>query len=117
MGFALQEYLFWGKFLPCSFLLLWFSLGNLITLQQITLKNQLKMKGKLKLNAIIEPSDEGGFIAFIEELPNVCTQGESLEEVKENLKDALKMLLDAQRGLSRKRGYKANTIREEFVLT
>jgi predicted RNase H-like HicB family nuclease len=74
------------------------------------------MKAKLKLNAIIEPVEEGGYFAFIEELPNVCTQGETLEEVKENLKDALEMTLEAQRDLSRKKGYNQNVIREELML-
>ncbi len=55
---------------------------------------------KMKLNAIIEPAEEGGYLAFIEEMPNVCTQGETLEEVKENLKDALEMVLEAQREMN-----------------
>ena len=60
------------------------------------------MKAKMKLNAIIEPAEEGGYMAFIEEMPNVCTQGETLEEVKENLMDALELVLDAQRELNSK---------------
>ncbi len=55
-------------------------------------------------------------MAFIEEMPNVCTQGETLEEVKENLIDALDMILEAQRELSRKKGYHENAIREELEL-
>ncbi|MCC6725893.1 MAG: type II toxin-antitoxin system HicB family antitoxin [Saprospiraceae bacterium] len=70
----------------------------------------------MKLNIIIEPSEEGGYMAFIEEMPNVCTQGETLEEVKENLMDALDMVLDAQREMSRSKGYHENAIREELEL-
>lgn len=74
------------------------------------------MQTSIKFNIIIEPAEEGGYMAFIEEMPNVCTQGETLEEVKENLKDALDMVLEAQRELSRRKGYHQNVIREELEL-
>lgn len=54
------------------------------------------MQTSIKFNIIIEPAEEGGYMAFIEEMPNVCTQGETLEEVKENLMDALEMVQKAQ---------------------
>ncbi len=37
------------------------------------------------------------YIAWIEEVPGVNTQGESKHEVKENLKEALKLVLEANR--------------------
>ncbi len=74
------------------------------------------MKADIKFNLIIEPDAEGGFFAFIEEMPNVCSQGETIEEVKENLKDALELVLNAQREISRKKGYHKNVIREELHL-
>ena len=60
------------------------------------------MKTKLKLTAIFEEAEEGGFIAFIEELPGVNTQGETLEESKTNLLEALELVLRTQRELSEK---------------
>ncbi len=45
------------------------------------------MKTKLKLTAVFEETEEGGYIAFIEEIPGVNTQGETLEESKANLLD------------------------------
>ena len=60
------------------------------------------MKTRPKLNIFIEPAEEGGFMAFIEELPNVCTQGETLDEVKVNLMDALEMVMDVNRELKSK---------------
>ena len=69
----------------------------------------------LKLSVIIEPVEEGGYIAFIEEMPNVCTQGETLEEVKENLVDALEMVLEVQKELSQQKQYKSEVIKEELV--
>ncbi len=60
------------------------------------------MKTKMKLTAIFEEAEEGGFVAFIEELPGVNTQGETLEESKANLLEALELVLQTQRELSEK---------------
>ncbi len=60
------------------------------------------MKTKLKLTAVFEEAEEGGYIAFIEELPGVNTQGETLEESKANLLEALDLVLQTQRELSEK---------------
>lgn len=40
------------------------------------------------------------YIAWIEEIPGVNTQGETKKEVKENLKEALFLILDANRKLA-----------------
>ena len=55
------------------------------------------MKTKMKLTAIFEEAEEGGYVAFIEELPGVNTQGDTLEESKANLLEALEMVLQTQR--------------------
>ena len=36
--------------------------------------------GTLTFTAVFDPTEEGGYIAFVEELPGANTQGESLEE-------------------------------------
>jgi predicted RNase H-like HicB family nuclease len=41
-----------------------------------------------------------GYTAFIEELPGANTQGETLEEARTNLKEAIGMVLEANRELS-----------------
>jgi predicted RNase H-like HicB family nuclease len=38
----------------------------------------------------------------VEEIPGVNTQGETLDEARENLKDALRMVLEVNRELSEK---------------
>ena len=38
-----------------------------------------------------------GYIGFVEELPGANTQGESLEEARTNLREAVQMVLDANR--------------------
>ena len=57
------------------------------------------MKSKLKLTAVFEKAAEGGYIAFVEELPGVNSEGETIEEAKANLEDALELMLDTQREL------------------
>lgn len=70
------------------------------------------MKAKLKLTAVFEEVEEGGYIAFIEELPGVNSQGESLDEAKINLMEALELVLDTQRMLSEENLSSKNVIRE-----
>ena len=60
---------------------------------------------------------EGGYAAYVEEIPVVNTQGETLEEAKTNLKESLLMVLETNKILSQKnhlKGYKS--IRESVAL-
>ncbi len=43
-----------------------------------------------------------GYVAFVEELPGANSQGATLEEAKENLKEATAMVLEANRELAEK---------------
>ena len=43
----------------------------------------------------------GGYTAWVEEIPGVNTQGKTLREAKENLRDALTLMLEANRVLNR----------------
>jgi len=52
---------------------------------------------ELTLTAIFEEVEEGGYIAYIAELPGANTQGESLEEVHENLEQAIELILNSNR--------------------
>jgi predicted RNase H-like HicB family nuclease len=52
---------------------------------------------QLKFTAIYEKADEGGFIGYVAELPGANTQGETIEETRENLRDAVELLLDCYR--------------------
>ena len=52
---------------------------------------------ELTLTAIFEEEEEGGYIAYIAELPGANTQGESLEEVHENLEQAIELILNSNR--------------------
>jgi predicted RNase H-like HicB family nuclease len=52
---------------------------------------------ELKFTAIYEKAEEGGYIGYVAELPGANTQGETLDETRENLKDAVELLLDCYR--------------------
>jgi len=54
---------------------------------------------QIKLTAVFQKVPEG-YIAFVEELPGANTQGDTLEEARENLKKAIEMVLDANRQLA-----------------
>lgn len=48
----------------------------------------------MKIKAIIHEAEEGGFWAEVPALAGCSTQGETLEELTENLKDAIALWLD-----------------------
>ena len=43
-----------------------------------------------------------GYIAFIEELPGTNTQGNTIEEARQNLREAVTLVLEANRELAEK---------------
>ena len=43
----------------------------------------------LTFNVIFEPAEEGGYIVSVPSLPGCMTQGETFEEAKEMIKDAI----------------------------
>ena len=55
----------------------------------------------MKFTAVYEPAAEGGYVAWLEEMPGVQTQGETLEEAKENLLDAFRLSLEYLREKAR----------------
>jgi predicted RNase H-like HicB family nuclease len=43
----------------------------------------------MKIQAVIHPAEEGGYWAEVPGLPGCITEGDSMEEVLANLKDAI----------------------------
>lgn len=66
--------------------------------------------------AVSQEAEEGGYIGFVEELPGANTQGKTLEETRENLQEAIALVLEGNRILAEEalKGQKA--IREPFLL-
>ena len=71
----------------------------------------IKIRGKL--TAIFQKSPYG-YIGFIEELPGANTQGETLEETRKNLIEAVQLILDANRQLFEEEFKGIELIREDF---
>ena len=71
------------------------------------------MKGEL--TAIIEKAPEGGFWAICPEVPGANGQGETVEEAKENLKNAISLILN-DRIEDIKRGLPDDAIEETIAL-
>lgn len=49
---------------------------------------------KAEFTAIIEPAPEGGFWAICPEVPGANGQGETIEETKESLRQAIELILE-----------------------
>jgi predicted RNase H-like HicB family nuclease len=70
-----------------------------------------------RFTAIYEEAEEGGYIGYVAELPGANTQGETLEETRANLKEAVTLLLECYREDADERFDKAvNATREELIL-
>lgn len=57
-----------------------------------------------------------GYIAFVEELPGANTQGETLEQTRENLREAVSLVLEANRILAEEEISGLDVVREPFLL-
>ncbi len=56
------------------------------------------------------------YLAWIEEIPGVNTQGKTLREAKENLKEALSLVLEVNRTISSAENYGQDLIRENIAI-
>ena len=57
------------------------------------------------------------YLGWIEEIPGVNTQGRTLKEAKENLKEALLLILETNRFLNKKEISKGKVIREPLSVS
>ena len=71
----------------------------------------------LRLTKIFQRLPEGGFIAFVEELPGANTQGNTLDEAKSNLEEAIELVLEANRTMSEEMIAGQEVIREAVTLS
>jgi len=57
-----------------------------------------------------------GYIAFVEELAGANSQGETLEEARENLREAVELVLESNRELAREETGTGEVIREPLKI-
>jgi predicted RNase H-like HicB family nuclease len=60
----------------------------------LKLEKSLKTKYIMKIKAIIHPAEEGGYWAEVPALPGCITEGDTMEELMNNLKDAIQGWLE-----------------------
>jgi predicted RNase H-like HicB family nuclease len=66
---------------------------------------------QIELTAVFQQVPEG-YIGFVEELPGANTQGATLEEARENLEEAITLVLEANRALAEETLAGRDVIRE-----
>lgn len=74
----------------------------------------------LTLTAVYEEvpeSEGGGYVAYTEELPGAISEGDTLEEARENLRDAIAMVLEANRELKGKAQTGQKITRERITVS
>ncbi len=69
-----------------------------------------------RFTAIFEQEGEW-WIGFVEELPGANTQGATLDEARENLREAVALILEANRELAERETAGRNVIKEELVVS
>ena len=70
----------------------------------------------MKLTAIIEKSDDGWYVGQIEEFPAAISQGKTINELKMNLADAFKLLLETNKENTEREYVDKDVIREDLLL-
>ena len=60
--------------------------------------------------------DGDWWMGYVEELPGANTQGASIEEARENLKEAVQLIVEANRELARRAVMSRPVIREELLV-
>ena len=70
----------------------------------------------LEFTAVFRKVPEG-YIGFVEELPGANTQGATIEEARANLKEAVTLVLEANRMLAQEEAPGSDVIREPLKVT
>lgn len=68
-----------------------------------------------KYTAVFE-QDGDWWIGYVEELPGANTQGKTLQEARKNLKEAVRLIIEANRELARRETKGKPIIREELLV-
>jgi predicted RNase H-like HicB family nuclease len=69
----------------------------------------------MKLTAVFQEFPEG-YSAFVEELPGANSQGKTLKEARQNLIEAVELVLETNRQLAEESLAGKNVIREPLIM-
>ncbi|MBZ5495730.1 MAG: type II toxin-antitoxin system HicB family antitoxin [Acidobacteriia bacterium] len=48
----------------------------------------------MRLRIILEPADEGGYTVFVPSLPGCISEGDTLQEARDNIREAIALYLE-----------------------
>jgi len=49
---------------------------------------------QMKLQVVLEPSDEGGYTVYVPSLPGCISEGETVDEAMQNIREAIELYLE-----------------------
>jgi predicted RNase H-like HicB family nuclease len=52
---------------------------------------------KMKLQIVLEPSDEGGYTVYVPSLPGCISEGDTLDEALANIREAIELYLEPKK--------------------
>jgi predicted RNase H-like HicB family nuclease len=70
----------------------------------------------MEYTAIIKEIEDGWYMGQCEQIPGAMTQGQTIEEVKENLKEAIPLILECEKELCQKRYNRGNFTRSKIAV-
>lgn len=72
---------------------------------------------RMELTILVEKGENGYLVGQIQEYPAAISQGKTMDELKENLKDALRLLLDMQKEDLSKGYAKRKVVKRRLMFT
>lgn len=58
---------------------------------------------ELQFKVLIEQDEDGIYVASVPELPGSYTQGKTLEEVRERIKEVIELVLESDKGIKKEK--------------
>lgn len=71
----------------------------------------------MRFTAVYQEVPEGGYVAWVEELPGAHTQAETLEEARKSLAEVVKLVLEGNRQLATEYANEERIIREPLDIS
>jgi len=70
----------------------------------------------MEYTAIIKKTKSGKYIAQCEQIPGALTQGDTYEEVMENIKDAIELMLETEKKETQKTFHDCKFLRRKIAI-
>lgn len=72
---------------------------------------------RMDLTILVEKGEDGFYVGQLQEYPPVMSQGKTLDELKENLKDALTLFLEVQKEQVEKDYSKRKIVKRRLIFS